>query len=104
MEYRCIVLDIWRTPVSLPRRRGKVPQLCGGFFGQGDESPPPLPTAKKHAVCANRPARHRQEFPYTLLIFGFWTCYTWGNKSKLTELKARDASCPQGKKMEVEKT
>ena len=25
-------------------------------------------------------------------------------KSELTELKARDASCPQGKKMEVEKT
>ena len=82
MEYRCTGLDIWRTSVPPPRRRGKVSQLYGGFFGQSDESSPPLPTAKKQAVCANRPTRHRQEFPYTLLIFGFQACYTWGNKSK----------------------
>lgn len=55
MEYRCIRLDIWRTPVPLPRRRGKVPQLYGGFFGQGDESPPPLPTAKKGSFCKISP-------------------------------------------------
>ena len=100
MEYRCIGLDIWRTPVPPPRRRGKVPQLYGGFFGQGDESPPPLPTAKKRAVCTNRPARHRQEFPYTLLIFGFQACYTWGNKSGLME----EANMEDNKSTTVKKT
>ena len=30
--------------------------------------------------------------------------YSGSGKSELTELKARDTSCPQGKKMEVEKT
>ena len=55
MEYRCIVLDIWRMPVSLPRCRGKVTQLCSSFFGQGNESPQPLSTAKKGSFCKMSP-------------------------------------------------
>ena len=49
MEYRCIGLDIWRVPVSPPRCRGKVTQLCSSFFGQGDESPRP-PIAPKNRL------------------------------------------------------